>query len=39
MPQAIKRREFLQITAAGTIVGFEAAGLPQPALRDRKSVV
>ena len=30
MPQAIKRREFLQITAAGTIVGLEAAGLTQP---------
>jgi hypothetical protein len=30
MWQAIKRREFLQITAAGTIVGLEASALPLP---------
>lgn len=31
MWQALKRREFLQITAAGTIVGLEASGIALPA--------
>jgi hypothetical protein len=31
MPQGIKRREFLQITAAGTMVGLEASASPRPA--------